>query len=131
MIFLRAARRCAAFDGGGAYFGKSWSRRKIRVMETGVNATLPPPAKPASPSAPRGRAKPRCAHCGAAVTEGETYCCGGCAFVSGLIRDEGLDAYYNLKDPVIASAQAALEPSRDFGWLADAARAAEARAGDG
>lgn len=83
-------------------------------------------------AAPKARAvKPRCAHCGAAVSEGETYCCGGCAFVSRLIHDEGLDAYYNLKDTVIAPAEAALQPGSDFGWLADAAHAAEAKAGKG
>ncbi len=79
-----------------------------------------------APGAAR-RTRPGCAHCGAPVAAGETFCCGGCALVSRLIRDEGLDAYYDLKDPVTPPADGALRPAGDFGWLADAARAAEAR----
>ncbi len=79
----------------------------------------------------RGRAKPRCAHCGAPVSAGETYCCGGCAFVSRLIRDEGLDDYYKIKDAVTSPADGALGAAADYGWLADAARAAEAAIDEG
>jgi Cu2+-exporting ATPase len=81
--------------------------------------------------AKRGRAKPRCEHCGAPVSAGETFCCGGCAFVSRLIRDEGLDDYYKIKDAVTSPADGALAAAGDFGWLADAARTAEEATGEG
>jgi Cu2+-exporting ATPase len=45
-----------------------------------------------------------------------------------LIRDEGLDDFYALKDQVTPPADGALEPARDFAWLGEAARAAEALA---
>lgn len=79
-------------------------------------------------AAPRkpGRAAPRCAHCGAPTAAGEEYCCAGCAFVARLIRDEGLENFYALKDKMTPPADGALEPTRDFGWLIEAARAAEA-----
>lgn len=94
-----------------------------------MNATVVPPESPARATASeRRRAKPRCEHCGATVPEGERFCCGGCAFVSRLIREEGLDAYYEFKAAVTPSAEAALLPAGDFAWLADAARVAEAKA---
>lgn len=77
------------------------------------------------------RGKPRCEHCGAPVAEGEAYCCAGCAFVSRLIRDEGLDDYYKIKDAVTSPADGVLRIEGDFGWLADAAREAERAAPDG
>ncbi len=77
------------------------------------------------------REKPRCAHCGAPVAAGETFCCGGCAFVSRLIRDEGLDDYYKIKDSVTPPADGALGATADYSWLADAARAAEAATDEG
>ncbi|MCU0791659.1 MAG: heavy metal translocating P-type ATPase metal-binding domain-containing protein, partial [Opitutaceae bacterium] len=86
-------------------------------------AENPSPASVA-PRAAR-RAKPRCEHCGAPVRGEERFCCGGCAFVARLIREEGLDAYYKIKDTVTAPADSALRPAGDFGWLTDAALAAE------
>lgn len=77
----------------------------------------------------RARERRTCAHCGAPVAKDEVYCCGGCAWVSRLLREEGLGAYYTIKDPVTAPAEGALRPAADFGWLAEAARAAELRAG--
>ncbi len=82
----------------------------------------------------RDRAAPVCAHCGAPSPAGQDYCCGGCAFVAGLIRDQGLGAFYDLKDTVIAPADRVLEPARDFAWLTAAAQTAETEAqtaGDG
>jgi Cu2+-exporting ATPase len=90
-----------------------------------------PKQKSVASSARSARAKPRCAHCGAPVSAGETYCCGGCAFVSRLIRDEGLDDYYKIKDAVTSPADGALGAAGDYGWLADAARAAEATTDEG
>ena len=80
---------------------------------------------------PRRSAVPLCAHCGAPTAEGEEFCCGGCAFVSRLIRDEGLENFYALKDKVIPPADAVMETARDFGWLAEAALAAETEAAKG
>jgi Cu2+-exporting ATPase len=48
--------------------------------------------------------------------------------VARLIRDEGLETFYALKDKVTPPADGALEPARDFGWLVEAAQAAEAAA---
>ncbi|MCX6938618.1 MAG: HAD-IC family P-type ATPase [Verrucomicrobia bacterium] len=70
-------------------------------------------------------------HCGAPVPLGEAYCCGGCAFVSRLIRDEGLSDYYQIKDAVTAPADGVLLPAGDFAWLTVSASAAEAKAAAG
>ena len=90
-----------------------------------MSLTAARPRRPAPVAARASRRRPGCAHCGAPVAAGETYCCGGCAFVSRLIRDEGLEAYYSIKDGVTAPADGALQPAADYGWLADATRAAE------
>jgi cation transport ATPase len=91
------------------------------------DAPSAPSAAPLRARPPRG-APPRCAHCGAPTAADEEYCCAGCAFVSRLIRDEGLGDFYALKDKVTPPADGALEPARDFAWLGEAARAAEAEA---
>jgi Cu2+-exporting ATPase len=44
--------------------------------------------------------------------------------VSRLIRDEGLEDFYALKDRVTPPAEGALDPGRDFAWLAASAAAA-------
>ncbi len=90
-------------------------------------AAATPPLPPAA-SGRRDRATPACAHCGAPAPTGQTYCCGGCAFVAGLIREQGLNAFYDLKDTVIAPADRVLEPARDFSWLTLAAQAADSAA---
>lgn len=46
--------------------------------------------------------------------------------MSRLIHEEGLENYYAIKDAITAPADGALRAEDDFGWLADAARAAEA-----
>jgi Cu2+-exporting ATPase len=53
------------------------------------------------------------------VPAGETYCCGGCALVSRLIREEGLETFYQLRDGVTAPADGALRPAgeAELGWL--------------
>ncbi len=97
-----------------------------------MHSVAPSPAVTDSASAgsarPRRASKPGCAHCGAPTAEGEEFCCGGCAFVSRLIRDEGLENFYALKDKVIPPADGVLETGRDFAWLAEAASAAESSA---
>lgn len=82
---------------------------------------------------PRGRGRtagPVCRHCGAPSPQGE-FCCAGCAYVFRLVHDEGLDAYYRIKDEVTAPADPALLQPRDYDWLAEAQREAEAAAEDG
>ena len=69
----------------------------------------------------------RCAHCASALPSGslDAYCCEGCRAVATLLRDGGLDRYYELgggaEGPVSLAA-----PGRDRPWLdALATRVAE------
>lgn len=75
----------------------------------------------------RGResGKPTCKHCGAPSPAGE-FCCAGCAYVFRLVHEEGLDAYYRIKDEVTTPADPSLLQPRDYGWLADELKDAEA-----
>ncbi|MFH2077557.1 MAG: heavy metal translocating P-type ATPase metal-binding domain-containing protein, partial [Pseudomonadota bacterium] len=82
---------------------------------------LPPPTE--------SRRRPVCQHCGAPSPAGDEFCCAGCAYVYRLIHDEGLTDYYKFRDDVTAPADAALQPERDFAWLADLQAAAELKAG--
>jgi P-type Cu2+ transporter len=74
--------------------------------------------------------KVSCKHCGAPSPQGE-FCCAGCAYVFRLVHEEGLDAYYRIKDEVIAPADPSLLQSRDYGWLSEAQREAETTAVEG
>jgi Cu2+-exporting ATPase len=82
--------------------------------------------------APRARpaSRPVCRHCGAPLTgariEPSGFCCPGCAYVYRLINEHGLDAYYRIKDPITAPADAAVFQPRDYAWLDESCRAAEA-----
>ncbi len=71
-----------------------------------------------------------CRHCGASSPAGE-FCCAGCAYVHRLLHEQGLEAYYQIKDPVTAAADPSLLHPRDFAWLSAAQRDAEAAAGGG
>ncbi len=86
-----------------------------------MNATLPTSEK---------RTKPVCKHCGAPSPQGE-FCCAGCAYVYRLVHDEGLDAYYRIKDDVTSPADSTLLQPRDYTWLVDAQREAEEVATNG
>lgn len=88
-----------------------------------LSATLQPPPV-------ESRRKPVCQHCGAPSPAGVEFCCAGCAYVYRLIHDEGLDDYYKFRDDITAPADAALQPERDFAWLADLQHLAETRAAD-
>jgi Cu2+-exporting ATPase len=51
-----------------------------------------------------------CIHCGTEFSpshEGENFCCKGCEFVHALIRDEGLERFYDLQDGAVG------QPIRD------------------
>lgn len=75
-------------------------------------------------------AKMSCKHCGAPSPQGE-FCCAGCAYVFRLVHEEGLDAYYKIKDEVTAPADPSLLQPRDYAWLTEALREAEASAVEG
>ena len=117
----------------GAHFLSQARERAKSGKKTSVHPVAPPPAfatdaAPAISSRTRRGTKPACAHCGAPTAASEEYCCGGCAFVSRLIRDEGLENFYALKDKVIPPADAALATGRDFAWLTKAAEVSETAA---
>jgi Cu2+-exporting ATPase len=86
-------------------------------------ATVPPPV----------RAPAVCRHCGAPLGEGREpvpgFCCAGCAYVFRLVQEQGLGAYYQVKDDVTAPADAAVFQPRDLSWLESAQRDAELAAG--
>ncbi len=61
----------------------------------------------------------RCAHCGGLIDDPALapYCCEGCGAVAALLRDEGLERYYDLRgDGSIAPARSAEAP-RDLAWI--------------
>jgi len=70
-----------------------------------------------------------CEHCGTAFTpraEGEKYCCRGCDYVAGMIREQGFGRYYDLKrDATAAPVRSRPFEEHDFSWLAPLAAAAE------
>ena len=82
---------------------------------------------------PPPKPMPACLHCGTSFSparDGEQFCCSGCEFVHNLIRDEGLERFYDLQDtstgrPVL---DRPFQPA-EFGWLDDARRRAEEDAG--
>lgn len=81
---------------------------------------------------PAASVRPVCRHCGAPVPAGgiapEGFCCAGCAYVHRLIHEQGLAAYYHIKDTVTAPADSTVFHPRDFAWLAEAQAAAETAA---
>ncbi len=85
-------------------------------------------------NAASGQRAPICRHCGTPSAEGSEFCCAGCAYVFRLIHDEGLAAYYRIKEDITVPADAALSTGRDTAWLGELQRVAEAEvksAGDG
>lgn len=61
-----------------------------------------------------------CRHCGTLFhprDARESFCCTGCAYVHDLIRDRGLDRFYDLRDRPVAPVQANLLQQRDTSWL--------------
>ncbi|MCF3650328.1 heavy metal translocating P-type ATPase metal-binding domain-containing protein [Synoicihabitans lomoniglobus] len=88
------------------------------------------PLKTSTKTAKRSALKPHCRHCGAPAPANEAFCCAGCAYVYRLVHDEGLDAYYQIKDDVTVPAAAVLEHTRDYGWLRNLQHEAETQASD-
>ena len=50
------------------------------------------------------------------------FCCNGCEYVHRLIRDSGLEHYYDLRDRQINPVQAGALQPRDYTWLEARAR---------
>lgn len=63
--------------------------------------------------------KRACEHCGIPLrpSEPSDYCCRGCEYVAKLIKSEGLDDYYQLRDKVIEPVSPAALRSVDYSWL--------------
>jgi P-type Cu2+ transporter len=81
----------------------------------------------------KSAAQPPCQHCGTPYTPGpqlpEGYCCHGCAYVHRLIRDEGLERYYELKDQAIQPVGSLPLQPQSFAWLKEKQAALDAAAG--
>jgi len=92
-----------------------------------MGALLESPSAPSVSRRAEPRARPVCLHCGAPSPQGD-FCCAGCAYVYRLVHDEGLDAYYKIKDSVIPPADPSLLQPRDYAWISAAQKEAEARA---
>ena len=91
---------------------------------------VPPPAEQdAFRSSPERTSRPTCRHCGTANPAGAEFCCAGCAYVHRLLHEQGLDAYYKIKDAVTPPADPAVFQVRDYHWLTELQAQAEARAG--
>jgi Cu2+-exporting ATPase len=80
------------------------------------------------------RPAPACLHCGAplsgAALQASGFCCAGCAYVHRLVHEQGLDAYYRIKDAVTAPVDTMVFHPRDYSWIEAAQRGAEQTAGD-
>jgi Cu2+-exporting ATPase len=91
-----------------------------------MSATAVAPDRPPAAAA-------ACRHCGLPLADARSratgFCCSGCAYVHRLVHEHNLEGYYRIKDPVTTPADAALFQPRDYSWLDDAQRAAEAAAG--
>ncbi|MFM1852045.1 MAG: hypothetical protein RIS54_1729 [Verrucomicrobiota bacterium] len=77
--------------------------------------------------------KPVCRHCGAPLPDEAArtsgFCCAGCAYVYRLVHESGLEGYYRIKDDLTPPVDAAVFQTRDFDWLDELQREAEAVAG--
>ncbi len=78
-------------------------------------------------TSPRTSRDRRCRHCGSLSHEAD-FCCAGCAYVHGLIHEQGLAAYYQIKEQITVPADPSLLQPRDYAWLASAQGEAEAAA---
>ncbi len=59
-----------------------------------------------------------CIHCGTPLARGQVeYCCAGCGYVHGLIRQAGWSRYYSLRPAVIPPVAPAILQPVDFSWL--------------
>jgi len=70
-----------------------------------------------------------CRHCGTPfdprLRPDSEFCCNGCAYVFQLIRREGLDHYYDLREGTLPPVASATLQNRDYRWLEKKAIEAE------
>ncbi len=96
--------------------------------------SAPPAAAPGIAGKPPRPRAAVCRHCGAPLADDRAaasgFCCSGCAYVHGLVQQHGLGAFYRIKDPVTAPADAAVFQPRDYAWLEQAQQQAESAAAD-
>jgi Cu2+-exporting ATPase len=89
----------------------------------------PPTVKPSSVT------KQACRHCGAGLIDQRMrdsgFCCAGCSYVHRLVHENGLAAYYRIKDDVTSPADPTVFQPRDYSWLETSQRNVEARLGTG
>lgn len=73
-----------------------------------------------------------CIHCGTPFSRrsrpDSEFCCNGCEYVHKLIRKEGFEHYYELRDKRISPVSATALQKRDFVWLEKTAAAAAEKA---
>jgi Cu2+-exporting ATPase len=91
------------------------------------------PARAADASMPDSGLKPAaaCVHCGTQfrpTAARPDYCCAGCQFVHGLIRRNGLEKFYDLQDGGLLPVKSLVFQKRDYAWLEELAKSAEAAA---
>ena len=95
-------------------------------------ARVPLGAQPAAHRQAGRTGAAACRHCGTPLADPRLveagFCCSGCAYVHRLIHEQGLDAFYRIKDTTTAPADAAVFQPRDYGWLETAQREAEGAA---
>ena len=72
-----------------------------------------------------------CRHCGVALAAANDtgFCCAGCSYVYRLVHEHGLEGYYRIRDAVVAPVDAVVFQPRDYAWLAERVRTAEAAGG--
>lgn len=75
---------------------------------------------------------PKCEHCGTEFTPrtpGEPFCCRGCEFVAVLIKENGFDQFYDLKQGLaVAPVRSRPFEEHDFSWLPPKITEAEEKA---
>jgi len=89
------------------------------------------PASAPDATLPDSGSKPvsACIHCGTQFRPTPTrpdYCCAGCQFVHGLILKNGLAKFYDLQDGGLLPVKSLVFQKRDYAWLAELVKTAEA-----
>lgn len=79
----------------------------------------------------KGRIHSNCLHCGNPIPAGANsdFCCSGCQYVYHLIRDKGLEHYYELKDRTIPPVGTTIFENSNYEWLQKLKDEAESKAG--
>jgi len=99
-----------------------------------ADESLRPQAEVLKTAAGKKKKVPTCLHCGTALTDAamrETgFCCAGCAYVYRLIHENGLDAYYRIKDPITAPVDTTVFHPQDADWLRELQKTAEVGAAE-